>query len=113
MNKDINVDNYDVTSPYERTIVLNNQLGLIPKRARFSVVGEDFYGVYDDYTEALSDTRGLKCEIIKEEKNNTWFAMQTCYNKFFRDNGGRYLFETITKGNELFFLERAKLFTHI
>lgn len=109
--KKVTIDNYDITSPYERTIVLNEQLGLVPKRPRYSVIGEDFYGVYDDYCEALSDTKGLQCEIIKDDKNSTWEAMQTCYNKFFRNNGKKYMMESIDKGNELIFLEKRKLFT--
>ena len=112
-DKKITKDNYDVTSPYERTIVLNDLLGLTPKKPRYSIIGTDFYGVYDDYSEALTDTRGLNCEIIKEKRNNTWEAIQTCYNKFFRENGGKYNIETIKKGNELVFLERTKLFSKV
>lgn len=111
--KNITADNYDFCSPYERTIVLNDQLKLTPKAPRFSVVGEDFYGVFDDYCKALTITKGLQCNIEKQPKNNTYEAIQQCYNKFWREKGGKYIMKSIERGNELVFLDRAELFERI
>ncbi len=113
MAKVVTPENYDISSPYERTIVLNNQLGLKPKGPRYSVIGKNFYGVFDDYCKALTNTKGLECQIKKEDKNNTNEAIQRCYNMFWRKNGGKYMMEQIESGNELVFLERAKLFSRV
>lgn len=111
--KNITMENYDIKSPYERTIVLNNKLKLTPKAPRYSVVGKNFYGVFDDYCKALTYSKGLECDIKKQEKSNTNEAIQQCYNMFWRANGGRYIMKPIERGNELVFMERAKLFSRV
>lgn len=99
----------DITNPmnaYDRTISINRQLGLIPKKSRYSVIGKDCYGVYDDYNKLQIDTKRIKdIDIEKEPNNNSWKAIQKCYTGTYKKSGFKYIFKPIEKANEIVVLQ--------
>lgn len=108
-------NNYDTTNAYIRTVNINNELGLTPKKPRYSVIGDDCYGVYDDYNQLLADTRGFKnVEVVKEPNNNSWRAIQKCYTGTFKKSGFKYIYEPIVHANEMVILQPVgRLFQRI
>lgn len=108
---------YDDSSALDRTIKLNEDLGLTPKRKRMCVVARGMYGVYEDYYEMKKDMDecGLTYENVYEEpKNNTYKALQHCYSQFYKKYGRHYRMVPITQGNTLYRMKYiGKLFTHV
>lgn len=92
----------DITDPYEKIIQFNKELGLTPRKPRYSVIGEDYYGVYDDYSLLQKDIKGLKDpKVIKEKDNNGWKAAQKCYCSIYDGGTCKYILEPITKANTI------------
>lgn len=113
--------NKEVTA-YDKTVQMNKDLGLRPRTMRYSVAGEGFYGLYDNYPKLQSDLNKLGLNKTKinsivhaEPNRNTYKAYNNTFKRFIKLNGTMYRTIPITSenSNTLIFPERERLFTHV
>ena len=112
-------------SPYDKTIEMNNSLGLTPRANRYSVAGEGFYGLYDNFDKLQDDLEDIGYNgkkiwsVVKEEPDkSTYKAFNETFKLFFKKNGSPIIKYQIVPLNEdnintLIFPERLRLFTHV
>ena len=55
------------------------QLGIVKEWPVFMVVTRDKYGIYDDYFQAIEDTKGMECHICQK---NTLLEAMKCIDKY-------------------------------
>lgn len=113
--------NKEITA-YDKTVQMNKDLGLRPRTMRYSVAGEGFYGLYDNYLKLQSDLDEMGLSKTKintvvhtEPDRNTYKAYNNTFKCFIKINGTKYRTVPITSenSNTIIFPERERLFTHV
>lgn len=102
MRKKTNSDKESM-KPYDRMVRVNKQYGFTPNKPVYIVTGRNCYGVYDDYGKLKYDIQdsSLKKATVTREDSTAWKAIQKCYSKVIRETWPKYIYEPITKANEM------------